>query len=233
VLVKICGITDPGDAEMALAFGADELGFVLAPSPRRIEPDTVKDIIEALRGRGGARPFRAIGVFVNERAEAMRDIIAFCGLDAAQVHGDESPEDCADFDFPWFRALRIGSEAEACSLAGRLWGCPRILVDARSPVGYGGTGISAPEDAARAAGALARIRGAQFFLAGGLGPENVARVVRALEPDGIDVSSGVEEAPGKKSAAKLEALFAELREAVERGEAIAPGEETEDARTAR
>lgn len=230
--VKICGITNAEDGALALSMGADELGFVIAPSPRRIGPEAVKAVLDALRGEGRLPSFRAIGVFVNEEAGAMRDIISYCGLDAAQVHGDETPAECSAFGFPWYRALRIGSVADAGRLVHAGWDCPRILADASprsadaaprkaspsagDPMPYGGTGRSVGTWAALAARDLARSAGKEFFVAGGIGPRSVASVVWSLAPDGIDASSGVEERPGRKSRGKLEALFAELEKA--RGE---------------
>ncbi len=210
VKVKICGLSRLEDARIALALGADELGFVLAPSPRRVEPEAVKAILEALKGESGVRPFRSTGVFVNEAPSAMRDIMSFAGLDAAQVHGDETPAACAGFDFPWYRALRIGSVADANRLVGAPWPCPRLLVDAAVRGSYGGTGDSIGTWAALAAGALARDAGKEYFVAGGVRPRNVASFIHSLSPDGLDVSGGVEEAPGRKSADKLEALFREI-----------------------
>jgi phosphoribosylanthranilate isomerase len=227
--VKICGVTNAEDGALALSLGADELGFVLAPSPRRIEPEALKALLDALRGEGRLPSFRAIGVFVNERTDAMRDIIAYCGLDAAQVHGDETPADCGAFGFPWYRALRIGSVADAGRLVHSGWGCPRILVDAspqsaivakqkaqpsaQTEVAYGGTGKSVGTWAALAARDLARDCGKEFFVAGGIGPRSVASAIWSLSPDGIDASSGIEERPGRKSREKLEALFAKIAEA--------------------
>jgi phosphoribosylanthranilate isomerase len=217
--VKICGITSFEDGALALSLGADELGFVLAPSPRRVEPEALKAMLDELRGDGGLPAFRAIGVFVNETADAMRDIISYCGLDAAQVHGDETPRDCAAFDFPWYRGLRIGSVADANRLVRAGWGCPRILVDAapqpasatpRGGAAYGGTGKSIGAWAAIAARAHARAAGKEFFVAGGMGPRSVASAIWSLSPDGVDVSSGVEERPGKKSPEKLASFFAEI-----------------------
>jgi phosphoribosylanthranilate isomerase len=216
--VKICGITNAGDGALALSLGADELGFVLAASPRRIEPEALKPLIEDLRGDGSLPPFRAIGVFVNEAASAMRDIVSFAGLDAAQVHGDESPSACAAFDFPWYRALRIASVADADRLLRSGWDCPRILVDAAPSArnaAYGGTGSSVGTWAALASRALAREAGKEFFVAGGIGPKSVAGALYSLSPDGVDASSGVEERPGRKSRDKLEALFREIARARE------------------
>jgi phosphoribosylanthranilate isomerase len=216
--VKICGITNAEDGLIALTQGADELGFVLAPSPRRVEPEVVKSILETLRSEGGAPGFRAIGIFVNEEERAMRDILSFVGLDAAQIHGDETSSACAAFGFPWYRALRIGSAADAHSLINAGWGCPRLLIDASSRSSYGGTGSSIGTWAALAARKLARGLEKEFFVAGGIRPESVARVIRSLSPDGIDVSSGVEERPGKKSREKLKALFAEVGRTMARTE---------------
>ncbi len=215
IKVKICGITNVEDAELALSLGADELGFVLAPSPRRIEPETARAIVSALKGVGRMAPFRAIGVFVNEDLDAMRDIVSFAGLDAAQIHGDEAPADCAAFDFGWYRALRIGSVYDAVAKVGEPWECPRLLVDAASRAAYGGTGSTIGTWAAIAAGAIARDRGKEYFLAGGISPRNVASFIHSIGPDGLDVSSGVEEAPGKKSREKLEALFRAIGQAKE------------------
>jgi len=221
VKVKICGITNVDDGALSLSSGADELGFVFAPSPRRVAPEAAKAILEELRGRGGLPGFRAIGVFVNEDANAMRDIVSYCGLDSAQVHGDEAAEDCAAFGFPWYRALRVGSVADAKRLLGSAWDCPRILVDAAPPepgAAYGGSGKAVDTWAALAARVMARSAGKEFFIAGGIGPRNVAGIIGSIAPDGIDVASGVEESPGKKSAPRLEALFGEVRRADRRGE---------------
>ncbi|MEI6386430.1 MAG: phosphoribosylanthranilate isomerase [Spirochaetota bacterium] len=212
--MKICGLTRLGDAQLALGLGADELGFVLAPSPRRVTPGLVKSILDALRDAG--KPFRAIGVFVNEAPSAMRDILAFTGLDAAQIHGDEEPATCAAFDFAWYRALRPGSAGAAAGTATSLmasWTCPRILADAAVKGSYGGTGTTLALPLALEARDATRAAGKQFFLAGGLGPANIAGVLAALQPggiEGIDASSGLEEAPGIKSPELLKAYFAEI-----------------------
>ncbi|MDA8427594.1 MAG: phosphoribosylanthranilate isomerase [Treponema sp.] len=221
--VKICGLTNFEDAALALRLGADEIGFVFAPSPRLVLPDQAAAIAARLRAEGRLEGRSVVGVFVNERPEAMARIAALVGLDAVQVHGDESPEDCAAFGFPWYRALRIGTEEEARTRCALPWGCPRLLVDAAVRGAYGGTGLRLLPAAARAAAETTRRAGREFFLAGGLGPDNAAELVAALAPDGIDLSSGVEERPGKKSPAKLELLFAELERAADGVGGVAPG----------
>ncbi|MGO8693243.1 MAG: phosphoribosylanthranilate isomerase [Rectinemataceae bacterium] len=218
--VKICGITRFDDAALALGLGADEIGFVFAASPRRIAPEEAASIVERLDRKGWLGGKRTVGVFVNERPEEMARIVALVGLDAVQVHGDESPEDCAAFGFPWYRALRIGSEEEALSRCAEPWHCPRILVDAAVRGAYGGTGLRLLPAAARAAAGATRLAGKDFFLAGGITPDNVAEILAAVGPDGIDLSSGVEERPGRKSRPGLERLFAEIARSegrIERG----------------
>jgi phosphoribosylanthranilate isomerase len=151
--------------------------------------------------------FRAVGVFVNEAADAMRDIVSFVGLDLAQIHGDESPGACAELAFPWYRALRVSAVADAYAAVGAPWGCDRLLIDSKEGGSYGGTGTAIGTWAALAAKAIARDAGKELFVAGGIKPRNVASVIHSLGPAGIDVSSGVEESPGRKSKEKLEALF--------------------------
>jgi phosphoribosylanthranilate isomerase len=216
--VKICGLTSYEDARLALELGADLIGFVLAPSPRRVSTSGARAIVARLRDEGRLEGRGSVGVFVNERAEAMARAMEESGLDEAQIHGDESPEDCAELGFPWYRALRIGSAEEAGRRLGAPWTCARLLADALSASAYGGSGESIGAGAALAARGAARKRGKEFFLAGGIAPHNVADIVRSIRPDGIDLSSGVEERPGVKSREKLERLFAELGRAAEETE---------------
>jgi len=207
--VKICGLTNYDDAALALELGADILGFVLAPSPRRVEPAQAARILARLRAEGRLAGRETVGVFVNEAPEAMAAAMAETGLDFAQVHGDEAPADCAALSFPWYRALRIASPEDAGRASD--WDCGRILVDALSASGYGGTGLRVDFVAALAARDAVREAGKEFFLAGGITPHNVFEIVRSVSPDGIDLSSGVEERPGRKSPDKLEHLFSEIR----------------------
>lgn len=214
--VKICGITNIDDALLALDLGADFLGFVFASSPRRIGVGEAAAILRALPASFPSG--RAVGVFVNESTAAMRRILEETGIGVAQVHGDEAPEQCASFPFPWYRALRIRGERDLEAARVGEYRCPRILFDALVEGSYGGTGRGiAPVLAARALGA-ARKAGKEAWLAGGIGPGNVAGIVGSLFPDGIDASSGLEESPGKKSREKMEKFFAALAAGVEREE---------------
>jgi phosphoribosylanthranilate isomerase len=201
--VKICGITRLDDAVAALERGADALGFVFWPgSPRRIDPVRAREIVAALPA-----PAVIVGVLVNEEPERVNEIARIVGLNAVQLHGDETPASIAVVRRPIIKALSGGAiDARAAE-----W--PRnmpMLVDAHDPAKRGGTGMKADW---RQASALAMKR--RVLLAGGLTPDNVARAVAEVRPYGIDVSSGVETAPGIKDRTKLDALFRAL-EAVTR-----------------
>jgi phosphoribosylanthranilate isomerase len=197
VRVKICGITSLRDAELAVAAGADALGFMCyARSPRWIQPEAAREIVRALP------PFvSAVGVFVDAEEALVRRVVTLCGLDAVQFHGDETPEYCARFGtLRVFKAFRV---RDAQSLQ-RLTDYPTNawLLDAFVPEQPGGTGRTFNWDLALQAKRLGR----PIILAGGLTPENVADAVRRVQPYAVDVSSGVESAPGRKDPAKMQAF---------------------------
>jgi len=187
VKVKICGITNAADAEHAAACGADALGFVFYPrSPRCVTPEQVREITP------GLPPFLTrVGLFVNEDPQRIRTIAAACGLDAVQLHGDESPADCMLQPLRVIKAVRPCSEAELQLCAA--YPVAALLVDAAVPGQFGGTGRCA--DWGLAARLAMRQR---VILAGGLSPANVADAVHQVKPYGVDVASGVEAAPGLK-----------------------------------
>lgn len=206
--IKICGLTTAGDALAAAELGADLLGFNFFPaSARYITPEACADILQVLRDRGLA--VRAVGVFVNAPVAEVVDVMQRCGLDLAQLHGDEPAETLAALGGRAFRALRPASLAEAQAvLAGdrERVDPPALLVDACHPGQYGGTGRVADWDLA-----AALARRAPVLLAGGLKPENVAAAVAQVQPWGVDVASGVEAAPGVKDRAKMAAFIAAAR----------------------
>jgi phosphoribosylanthranilate isomerase len=204
VKVKICGITNPGDAAMAVEAGADALGFILyRKSPRYIEPAAVRAIV------AGLPPFvLTVGVFVNEEAAVVRTIMDECGLALAQLHGDESASYCEALGRPAVKALRLKDRATFLALA-ELQGRANVrgfLIDAFSDHAYGGTGQTV--DWALAAEAA---RAAPILLAGGLTAANVADAARIVRPYGVDVSSGVEAGPGKKDPDKVKAFIDAVR----------------------
>jgi len=207
IKVKICGITNIADAELAVRLGADYLGFVFAPSPRQVSPQEAAAILDELAYLRLRDAVKVVGVFVNEGEDVLKEIIWQTGIDQVQLHGDEDPQTVNSYTFSWYKALRVASPGDVTS---RSWQCPRLLIDTRIEGLYGGTGQTVPLDLARRARDRIKESGQEFFLAGGITPDNVSRLITAVQPDGIDVSSGIEETKGKKSAGKMKRLFSEI-----------------------
>jgi phosphoribosylanthranilate isomerase len=202
VRVKICGITNRDDAMHAAASGADALGFVFyAASSRCVTPEQVWQIVADLP------PFvTRVGLFVNEEPERIREIVSVCGLDAVQLHGDESPQDCLALPCRVIKGVRPRTAADLAPLAA--FPVSALLVDAAVPGQYGGTGHRA--DWALAREIVVRHR---VILAGGLNPENVAAAVGEVRPYGVDVASGVESRPGRKDPQKVANFIRMAKEA--------------------
>lgn len=191
--VKICGITKLEDALCAVEAGADALGFVFyEKSPRYITPLKAQRIVAALP------PFvTTVGLFVNKPQDNIRRIMTQARLQVVQLHGDEKPEDCRDLE-PWqvIKALRVKN---AESLVGAdEYPVDALLLDAWSGNQYGGSGKSFDWDLLTDLNARVPL-----VLAGGLGPDNVAEAVARVRPFAVDVSSGVEESPGRKDHQKI------------------------------
>ena len=192
VKVKICGITSYEDARAAVEAGADALGFVFYDkSPRFINPVRAAGIISKLP------PFiQTVGLFVNEETEQVNWTADYCGIDVVQLHGDETPEDCLELKRRVIKAFRIQKIISIDPLEKyQDYQVSGYLLDAWSPDAYGGTGRTFNWELARAAKQYGPV-----ILAGGLTPDNVAEAIRVVKPYGVDVSSGVEAAPGKKDA---------------------------------
>jgi phosphoribosylanthranilate isomerase len=203
IRVKICGITNAADALAAIDAGANLLGFnFYAKSPRRITETEAAKIRPQL-----PKKVEAVGIFVNA---ASADVAAFCKslkLDAAQLHGDETPETVAELarTIPVYKAFRVDPDFPL----GTLDEYPEafaFLFDAAHTGQYGGTGRTTDWEVARRAAIDRRI-----ILAGGLKVENVAAAVRIVRPYGIDVASGVESKPGKKDHGRLREFIQEVR----------------------
>jgi phosphoribosylanthranilate isomerase len=204
VKVKICGITSVADGLAAAEAGADLIGLMFYDgSPRHIPLATAAEISRALP------PFvQRVGVFVNPDLELVLRAIGECNLTLLQFHGDETSEFCTQFGLMSLKAIRIRDAASLDQLAG--FQTDAFLLDAYSKGGLGGTGEMFNWDLAIEAQKF----GKPIFLAGGLTPENVGEAVKKVWPFAVDVSSGVESAPGKKDAAKVRAFIAAVRSAV-------------------
>ncbi|MFH1627566.1 MAG: phosphoribosylanthranilate isomerase [Pseudomonadota bacterium] len=202
VRVKICGITNYQDADMAVQLGADALGFVFAPSPRRISPEKAREIICAIP------PFvQTVGVFVNERPDTVRRIIRFCGLDLIQFHGDESPEVCGEFMPHAIKALRVREGSVLESIIPYYGKTKAVLFDTYSGERRGGTGKTFDWDLA----VMGKRVGIPIILSGGLTPANIESAVLTVNPFAVDVNSGIEERPGKKDHLLMEELMEKIQ----------------------
>lgn len=205
-VVKICGITRVEDGLAALRAGADWLGVIRHPASPRWRPlDEAAAMIRAIAARQ-CRPFQVVGVYVNAERERIEHEADALGLDRIQLHADETLAFARALGRPVLKVLPIeGAESIA-----RADDFPDLdlLTDTHDPIRFGGTGQGYDY---RLLGALIRRR--RVVVAGGLNPENVGAVVRELRPFGVDVSSGVESAPGLKDPARIEAFIHAVRAA--------------------
>jgi len=197
VKVKICGITNADDALAAIEGGADVLGFVFHPaSPRYVSAREAEQIVKPLP------PFVVkAGVFVDADRDVVLQAARACGLNILQFHGNETPDYCLQFGLMCMKAFRI-KDADSLSALPR-YGTDAWLLDAWIPGVPGGTGETFNWELAVEAGKL----GKPIFLSGGLNAENVGAAISQVRPYGVDVSSGVEKAPGKKDHAKVKAFI--------------------------
>jgi len=200
--IKICGLTREQDVELAVELGADALGFVLWPgSARCVSQERLGQLLRCVP------PFvSSVALFVNAPPAEVAAVLADSPLDLLQFHGDETPSDCAGFARPYLRAtgVRPGLDLLEFSL---LWaGAKALLLDTYS-AGYGGSGkvfdwsLIPAEIAPR------------VVLSGGLNAQNVTEAILSVRPYAVDVSSGVEEAPGIKSPDRLRHFFREVARA--------------------
>jgi len=201
VQIKICGITNIEDAVAAALAGADALGFVFHPaSPRYVTPGRAREIIAVL-----PPAVCTVGVFVNLAAVEVLQIAELCGLDFIQLHGSETREYCRSFPRErLIKALSFRSEDEFAIMAD--YPVRAFLVDAHDPVRFGGTGRTCDWNVAHKAAARHPL-----VLAGGLGTKNILAALEAVRPLAVDLSSGVESAPGKKDHEKIRSVISAVK----------------------
>jgi phosphoribosylanthranilate isomerase len=199
VFVKICGITSEEDALLAVAMGADAVGFIFAPSPRQVAAGKVAEIVRRL-----PTEVITVGVFRDALPERVVEVVGQAGLRAAQLHGSETPEQCA------YVAERVPMVVKAIAAdspalaAASSYVVDAVLVDAPSP----GSGQVFDWRLAEGVPGVRRL-----LLAGGLDPDNVAEAIRRVRPWGVDVSTGVEASPGRKDPRKVRAFIQAARSA--------------------
>ncbi len=218
-LVKICGLTRPEDVALAVELGAWAVGFVFAPSPRRVTGDVARRLVVAAREAAARGPLLhgplMVGVFGDSPAEAVVDMAEAVGLDAVQLHGSQ-PDAAAVRDALGDRGLPVlviraipvpAGEVRVADLrkavAASREGADLILFDTRAEGRWGGTGMTFPWGPVREAAGHS-----PYLVAGGIGPHNVREALDVSGAWGVDVSSGVEQSPGIKDEALLRALFA-------------------------
>jgi len=200
VAVKICGITEIADAEVAADAGADFIGLVFSASPRRVSLDIARTIVETV-----SPAIRCVGVFVNESLEFVHGAAAGCRLDAVQLQGDEPADYCAQCRWPVFKGIRLDGPLVRQELGA--YHVAAFVFDTLVPGLSGGTGKRF--DWSWVDGFSAR----PFFLAGGLDPDNVSHAVDQTRPYAVDVSSGVSRSPRLKDTAKVRAFVANAKSA--------------------
>ena len=197
--MKICGTTSEEDALLAIAMGADAVGFVFAPSPRQVAPGRVSEIVPRLPAE-----ILTVGVFRNEARERVVRTVEQCRLRAAQLHGKETAEDTQWIAerVPWVIKAFAAGEAELDRADD--YGAKALMIDGGSP------GSGQVFDWSLAEGAPSHRR---VILAGGLTPENVGTAISRIHPWGVDVVTGVESSPGRKDPRKVRAFVHAAREA--------------------
>lgn len=199
MFVKICGTTNEDDALLAVAMGADAVGFIFAPSPRQVAPQRVYDITRRLPPE-----VLTVGVFKDEAPEQVVRQAMRAGVKAVQLHGHETPEQTAYVaqHFRW--VIKVFAAGSGQLARANEWGTDLVMVD--SPGGGSGKVF----DWTLAGEAPTNVR---LILAGGLTPDNVADGIAAVEPWGVDVASGVESSPGRKDATLVRKFIANARAA--------------------
>lgn len=202
--IKFCGFTRPGDVRLACELGVDGIGFVFSPkSPRRIAPEEARAMRQAL-----APLVDAVALFADNSLDEVRDVVRQVRPSLLQFHGSEDDAFCRSFGLPYLKAVPMGDEIQAPHYLQLRWpGAAGFLLDSHVPGGPGGTGRTfdwtrIPKDLQK-----------PYALAGGLRPENVFDAVITATPWAVDVSSGIESAPGIKDGDRMRRFVEEVRRA--------------------
>lgn len=198
--VKICGFTQSQNAIEAARLGVDAIGLVFyKKSPRAVTIQQAQHIVSVLP------PFvTVVGLFVDERASYIREVLGKCTIDVIQFHGDESPEFCKRFDMPYIKAIAVKDQVGLVDAATQYCGALGLLLDAWHPELKGGAGLSFDWKK------IPLRFETPIILAGGLTPENVQQAIASVRPFAVDVSSGVESEKGVKDAKKMAAFLDEV-----------------------
>ena len=203
VRIKVCGMTRIEDALAASRLGVDAVGLVFHPrSPRYIGIEPARALVAALPAF-----VTVTALFLDPSAEQVRQVVDNVRVELLQFHGGEPAEFCRSFNRAYIKAVPMGSHADVLEYTRRHAGAAALLLDSHAAGQSGGTGMSFDWSS------LPRLDGPPVILAGGLNPSNVASAIRIVRPYGVDVSSGVESAPGIKDEAKMAAFVREVNDA--------------------
>jgi len=202
--VKFCGITRAADALLAASLGVDAIGFVFVPgSPRSVAPSSAARICRELPPLVGS-----VGLFMDASEDYVRSVISEVPLNWLQFHGTETPEYCRSFGRPWIKALPMASPGDVHY---HQWKeAPVLLLDGHSAGGMGGSGETFDWE-------NAVLPDTPWILAGGLNPDNIDRALELLTPAAVDVSSGIESAPGIKDARLMRRFMDAIKEKTHNG----------------
>ena len=202
--IKICGVTQNKDADYAAELGVNALGFVFYPnSPRAVSLKILPNIIENLEGS-----VSTVALFVNPTKDGVNKVLDSGLIDLIQFHGNESEEFCNSFKMPYIKALHVKDQLLSLSILDEYSSARYLLLDTFSEKASGGTGKTFDWSIAKDA---IKKTNRKIIIAGGLNPTNVEHVLKAVNPFGVDVSSGVESAQGKKDMIKLDRFVKEVR----------------------
>lgn len=200
--VKICGITRPEDAVIAVKYGADAIGLVFyAPSPRNVSIDRAVEIVASLP------PYvSTVGLFVNASSKEIEAVLKRVKLDCLQFHGDETPADCAQINMPYYKAVRVKSDTNLLQYAAEYQQAKALLLDTYSEKAVGGTGQVFDW------GLIPKHLDLPVILAGGLTVDNVREAILQVKPYAVDVSGGVEASKGIKDETKIASFIREVNQ---------------------
>jgi len=203
VFVKICGNTNLEDAELAIEYGADALGFIFyEKSKRYVSAKTASEIMAEL-----PQTLLKVGVFVDETPQKIKEILQEVPLDVLQFHGNESVDYCLQFEKPFYKVIHMTKDTQFSQIEKTFHHAQALLLDTKDERHKGGTGQTFNWQWVPSKTSI------RLILAGGLTPENVEEAIQIVQPYGVDVVSGVESRAGKKDAAQLKSFITKVKNA--------------------
>ena len=205
VRIKVCGLTRFEDVQSAVSAGVDVIGFVFTKSPRRISIETANHLLGYV-----PKHVLSVGLFLNQERSEISQVVKAVRLDMLQFHGSETEQECSRFELPWLKAVAMENATSARQAEQDFPGALGLLLDSHAKGKRGGSGKVFDWS-------LVRPLTKPVWLAGGLNAENVGEAIRSVKPYAVDVSSGVESAPGFKDALRIKAFVRAVRDVENEG----------------